>query len=83
MRRQITCRVLLTNVCGHPHSSEIRSYVPWLGMRSPNSISRYARTLTPINQAARQTLRPSRYRARCIIPGYPANVGMLQSLEPS
>jgi hypothetical protein len=64
-----------TSVCGLPYNSEIRSYVPGLGSRSPASISRYSRTLTPINQAARQTLRPSRLRARCIIPGYAAKVG--------
>jgi hypothetical protein len=44
-------------------------------VRSPASISRYSRTLTPTNQAARQTLRPSRFRARCIIPVYAAEVG--------
>ena len=42
-----------TNVCGHPYNSEIRSYVSRLGVRSPDSISRYCRTLTPTNQAAR------------------------------
>jgi hypothetical protein len=62
------------NVCGHPYNSEIRSYVPGLGMRSPASISRYSRTLTPINQAARQTLSPSRFRFRCIIPGNEATL---------
>jgi hypothetical protein len=67
-------QVFETNVFGHPYNSEIRSYVPRLGSRSPASISRYSRTLTPTNQAARQTLRPSRLRARCIIPGYAAKV---------
>ena len=31
----------------------------------------------PINHAARQTRRPSRFRARCIIPRYAAKVGTL------
>jgi hypothetical protein len=61
---------------------EISSYVLESGNRSPASISRYSRTLTPINQAARQTLRPPRFRARCIIPGYAAKVGTSQSLGP-
>jgi hypothetical protein len=67
-------RLWPTNVCGHPYNSEIRSYIPGLGSRSPASISRYSRTLTPTNQAARQILMPSRFRARCIIPGYAAKV---------
>jgi len=41
-----------TNVCGHPYRLQIRSYVPESGNRSPASISRYSRTLTPTNQAA-------------------------------
>jgi hypothetical protein len=40
------------------------------------SISRYSRTLTPTNQAARQTLRPSRFRSRSIIDGNEARLGM-------
>jgi hypothetical protein len=70
-----------TNVCGHPYSSEIRRYVSGLGARSPASISRYSRTLTPINQAARQTRSPSRFRSRRIIPGYAAKVGMRRRLS--
>ena len=61
---------------GHSHSAQIRSYVSGSGNRSPASSFRYSRTLTPTSQAARQTLRPSRFRERCIIPGYAAKVGM-------
>jgi hypothetical protein len=71
--------VLPTNVCGHPYSWEIRWHVSGLGVRWPASISRYSRTLTPANQAARQTLRPSRFRERCIMPGYAAKVGTFRA----
>ena len=37
------------NVCSHPDNLEIHSDVLRLGTRSPASISRYSRTLTPIN----------------------------------
>jgi hypothetical protein len=73
-------QVFETNVCGHRYNSEIRSYVPRSGVRSPPSISRYSRTLIPTSQAARQTRRPSRFRERRIIPGYAAKVGMFKSL---
>ena len=74
-----SCRA--TNVCGYPYSLQIRSQVSNVGERSPASISRYSRTLTPTSQAGRQTLRPSRFRPRCIIPGYAAKVGTTGSLE--
>ena len=76
-------QVFETKVRGHPYNSEIRSYVPGLGSRRPASISRYSRTLTPISQAARQTLRPSRFRARCIIVGYAANAGTFTASNES
>jgi hypothetical protein len=60
--------------CGHRYNSGIGRYVSRLGVRSPASISRYSRTLTPINQAARQTRRPSRFRSRSIIEGNAASV---------
>ena len=65
---------LPADVCGHPYSSEIRSYAARLGIRSPDSISRYSRTLTPISQAARHTRSLLRCRSRCIIAGYAAKV---------
>ena len=68
-------QVFETKVSGHAYNSEIRTYVPELGVRTPASISRYSRTRTPTSQAARQTRSPSRLRSRCIIPGYEAEVG--------
>jgi hypothetical protein len=63
------------------YNSEIRSYVPRLGSRSSDSVSRYSRTLTPTNQGARQTLGPSRLRARWIIPGVRGQGWHVRSLE--
>jgi hypothetical protein len=37
-------------------------------------VFRYSRTLTPKRQAARQSLRPSRFRSCSIIAGYEAKV---------
>jgi hypothetical protein len=53
-----------------------------LGIRSPASISRYSRTLTPTSQAARQTRSPSRFRSCCcIIDGNAASPGMTELLD--
>ena len=40
------------NVCGQPCSLQIRLNVSPFGQRSPASISRYSRTLTPMCHAA-------------------------------
>jgi hypothetical protein len=50
-----------------------------LGVRSPASISRYSRTLTPTNPPARQTRSPSRFRSCSIIAEYAAEVATLEA----
>jgi hypothetical protein len=71
-----------TNVCGHSYSLQIRSHVSKSGHRSPASKDRYSRTLTPINQAARQTRSPSRSRPRCIIDGNEARDATTGAQDP-
>jgi hypothetical protein len=63
-----------------PRRAPIRSQVSNVGERDPVSISRYSRTLIPRSHAARQTRRPSRFRARRIIRGYTAKVDIVRSL---
>jgi hypothetical protein len=70
------------NANGHENTSHMRRHVSKSGSRSPASISRYSRTVTPISHAARQTRSPSRLRSRSIIVAWDAKVAMRVEPKP-
>jgi hypothetical protein len=69
-----------TNVCGQPYSWQIRSQVSNEGERDPVSSSRYSRTLTLTNDAARASRGPHRSRSRLSISGSEASEATSDSL---